>query len=65
MVKVTAIVDYARPAMMAEEALHKLHLATIDRQYDMAIEQTIELIVQSRLILNALRHMQEKEGAWK
>ena len=61
MVKVTAIVDYAHPAMMAEKALGQLHLAALGKQYHEAIEQTIELIVQSRLILNALRHMQEEE----
>jgi hypothetical protein len=65
MVKVTAIVDYAHPAMMAEQALHELHLAATDRKYDVAIDKTIELIVQSRLILNSLRHMQEKERQWK
>ena len=60
MEKVTEIVDYAYPCMMAEKALRDAHNAVLERDLDEAIEQTIEALVQVRMMLVSLKHMKEK-----
>ena len=55
------MIDYAHPTMMAERALHELHLAMLRRDYETAMEQALEAATQCRLISVALRHMAEKE----
>jgi hypothetical protein len=60
MEKVTEIVDYAYPCMMAEKALRDAHNAVLERDLDEAIEQTIEALVQTRMMLVSLKHMKEK-----
>jgi hypothetical protein len=57
MEKATAIVDYAFPAMMAEKALKDAHLFMLANMYDEAAEQTLEAIVQTKLLLNAINDM--------
>ena len=54
-----AIVDYARPCMMAERALKDAHNAVLKKDFDEAIAQTTEALVQSRLMLVSLKHMKE------
>jgi hypothetical protein len=62
MKKDTVIIDYAYPCMMAEKALKDLHDAVLDRNLNVAIEHAMETIVQARLVLNALKHMKDKEN---
>jgi hypothetical protein len=56
----TEIVDYAYPCMMAEKALKDAHNAVLERNLDEAIEQTIEALTQTRMMLVSLKHMKEK-----
>jgi hypothetical protein len=53
------IVDYASPCMKAEQALRDAHNAVLKRDLDDAIEQTMEALVQTRLMLVSLKHMKE------
>jgi hypothetical protein len=54
------IVDYAYPCMMAEKALKQAHEAVLKNDFDGAIEQTLQAIVETRLMLNSLKDMKEK-----
>ena len=55
------IVDYARPCMMAEKALKEAHDAVLKNDFDEAIEQTLQAIVEARLMLGALQIMKENQ----
>jgi hypothetical protein len=55
------IVDYARPCMMAEKALKEAHEAVLRNDFDGAIEQTLQAIVEARLMLSSLRIMKENQ----
>jgi len=59
--KATVIVDYAYPCMMAEKALKDAHNATIESRIDEAIEHTYKALVETKIMLNSLKHMKEKE----
>jgi hypothetical protein len=43
--------------MMAENALKEAHVHMLNREYDEAIEQGLRVIVETRLMINAIRHM--------
>jgi hypothetical protein len=43
--------------MMAENALKEAHKHMLNRDYDEAIEQALDAIVETRLMINAIRHM--------
>ena len=53
------IVDYASPCMKAEQALKDAHNAVLEKNLDDAIEQTMEALVHTRLMLVSLKHMKE------
>lgn len=55
------VVDYAYPCMMAEKALRQLHDAMLRKDYEDAFEQGLAALAETKLILNAIRHTQEKE----
>ena len=55
------IVDYAYPCMMAEKALRYAHEAVLKNNFDAAIEQTTQAIVEARLMLRSLQTMKEKQ----
>lgn len=56
-----ALVDYAYPCMMAEKALRQLHDAMLRKDYEDAYEQGLIALAEAKLILNAIRHTQQKE----
>lgn len=60
MEKVTAIVDYAFPAMMAEKALKDAHLFMLAQMYDEAAEQTLKALAETKLMLNAINDMKAR-----
>lgn len=60
--KVTAIVDYAYPCMMAEKALKNLHDAMLRRDYEVALECALVAMTEARLTYNAIRHEKEAQG---
>jgi len=47
--------------MMAEKALKDAHNATIESRIDEAIEHTYKALVETKIMLNSLKHMKEKE----
>ena len=53
------LVDYAYPMMMAQKALKDAHTAVLNKDFEGAIEQTMLGIAETKLMLNALREMQE------
>lgn len=59
MEKVTAIVDYAYPCMMAEKGLRKVHDAMLDNDFDAAIEAAIQTLVDTKLMVNAIKDMKD------
>lgn len=60
MEKVTAIVDYAYPCMMAENGLRKAHNAMLQNNFEGAIEAAIQALADTKLMITAIRDMQEK-----
>lgn len=50
------LIDYARPCMMAEKAMKKLHEAMLMKQYDEALQHAEEALVEMRLTMAAIRH---------
>jgi hypothetical protein len=54
------VVDYAAPCMKAERALKDLHDAMLERKYDRAIEAALQVLAETKLTLNAIKHEQEK-----
>jgi len=60
MEKVTAIVDYAYPCMMAEGGLKAVHNAMLHNDFDTAIEAALQTLADTKLMITAIRDMQEK-----
>ena len=59
----TEVIDYAYPCMMAEDGLKRAHVAMLDKQYDEAIGAAMTTLVETRIMLNSIRHMKEQEDA--
>jgi hypothetical protein len=45
--------------MMAENALKEAHIHMLNREYDEAIEQALKAMVETKLMINAIKHMRE------
>ena len=52
------MIDYAYPCMMAEKALKNAHDKVLDNDLDGAIAEALNAMAESKLLFNALRHMQ-------
>lgn len=61
MEKVTAIVDYAYPCMMAEKGLRKVHDAMLNNDFETAIEAAIQALVDTKLMVNAIKDMKDMQ----
>lgn len=59
----TEVIDYAYPCMMAEQGLRDLHQAMLMRKYDAAIEAAHKVLVETKMTLNSIVLMKEKEDA--
>ena len=57
------MIDYAHPSMMAERALANLHKLMLERNYDEAIDAGIEALTETRMAINAIKHMKEQDNA--
>ena len=57
-----AIVDYARPCMLAENALKAAHDAMLEKDYAEAIEQGFAALAETKLMINSIKDMQEREN---
>ena len=60
-VKGTIMVDYAYPCMMAEKAIKKVHAAMLDRKFDEAREAALVALAETKLTLNAINDMQDRD----
>jgi hypothetical protein len=58
-----ALIDYAYPMMMAENAMKEAHIHMLNREYDQAIEQLLVAVTEARMTLNAVKHMKEQHNA--
>ena len=56
------LIDYANPCLNAELALKKLHDAMLHNDYDMALEAGIEALTETRMTINAIKHMEEQHA---
>lgn len=57
------MIDYAQPAMSAERAMKDMHWAAIENDLDLAIEHCLIALTETRMTLNALKHMKEQRDA--
>ena len=57
---VNTVIDYAYPCMMAEKALRDAHNAVIEGRLDEAIQYTYAALVETKIMLNSLKDMQER-----
>lgn len=55
--------DYAYPCMMAEKALKEVHRAMLANKYDEALLHTVETLIQTGRMIDAIKHMKEKDNA--
>ena len=59
MEKVTVIVDYAYPCMMAEKGLREVHKAMLENDFETAMEAAIQTLVDTKLLVNAIKDMKD------
>lgn len=57
------MIDYAHPCMMAENALKATHNCMLEQEYDAAIEEALNALTETKLMINAIRHMKEQQDA--
>jgi hypothetical protein len=53
------LIDYARPCMMAEKALKNAHDAMLDRDYDVALGESLAAIAEAKMMYNSIKHQME------
>jgi len=56
-----SVVDYAYPTIRAEQALANLHNFMLSRKYDEAVQAGIDVMVETKLAINAIKLMKEKD----
>jgi len=54
------MIDYAYPCMMAEKHLAKAHDLMLEGKYEEAIQAGLEALADTKLMINAIRDMEEK-----
>lgn len=57
---IASVVDYAYPCMMAEGGLKAVHNAMLHNDFDTAIEAALQTLADTKLMITAIRDMQEK-----
>jgi hypothetical protein len=55
------MIDYARPTMLAENALRDLHNAMLERRYDDALEFALQALAETKLAYHAIVVMKEND----
>ena len=55
------MIDYAAPMMRIEKLLKDMHNDLLDKNMDVAQQKAITLITETKLLLNTLIIMQEKD----
>jgi hypothetical protein len=61
--RMTELIDYAYPLMMAERALKKAHDYLLEEDYILAMDQLEMAIVEVRIARNSVLHIKEKSDA--
>jgi hypothetical protein len=61
MIKTEIVSDYSHPAILARDAMKKMHQMVLTREYDSAMEAAKFAIVEMRIMLNMINIMKEKE----
>lgn len=56
----TVLIDYAEPLMKIERLAKEVHDRCLHHSLADAEEKALELVVESRLLVQTLRHMQNK-----
>ena len=57
------LIDYAHPMMMCENAMKKAHAYLLEGDHVLAMDQLTLAIVEAKIALNSVRHMQEQQDA--
>jgi hypothetical protein len=57
------MIDYARPTMLAEMALKRLHDAMLQRRYEKALREGKEALEHIADALMAIEHARKKDDA--
>lgn len=57
------IIDYAMPTMKAERALLEMHRAVLEKDYERAIELSVEATKWCGLVTGSLVVMNERDGS--
>lgn len=57
------MIDYAQASLLVEQRLKKTYAAALGKDYDAAIANAMELVVESRALAMSLRYMKEREDA--
>jgi len=58
--KADVLIDYATPLMNVERMAKEVHDACLHRTLSEAEEKALELVTEARLLVQTLRHMQNK-----
>lgn len=59
--KTDIVIDYAMPLLNIERMAKHIHHLCLEGDLQSAQTVTVELRAESKILLNALEHMQEKE----
>lgn len=54
------LIDYAHPAMMAENALKEMHWAMLENDFDKALEFALAAMADTKLAYNAIKLQKER-----
>lgn len=55
------IIDYARPMMMAQKHIRLAHDALLSGGNDVAMGELLQVIVEARMAINAIKLMEENK----
>lgn len=55
------LIDYARPMMLAENAMKAAYDALLHQNVDGGMEQLLNAMVEIKMALNAVRHIKESK----
>lgn len=62
---VNYMIDYAKPTMLAENALSNLHNAMLEKRYDDALEFALQALAETKLAYHAIVVMKENDPYMK
>ena len=55
------IIDYARPMMMAQKHMRLAHDALLSNDNDVAMGELLQVVVEARMAINAIKLMEENK----